>query len=104
MGKEYWKEVPDFPTYEVSTFGRIRKKGRYFKLTPDKDGYYRVTVYNKEGIRKYLRVHRVVATAFLPNPNSYPVVNHKNGDKQDNHLGNLEWCTISENTNMVSGY
>ena len=66
-------------------------------FTLDKDGYLK-TALRKNGVRKYLRVHRLVAQTFLENPNDLPVVNHKNGIKSDNRLDNLEWCTVSENT------
>ena len=56
------------------------------------------TLFDKEGKGKYLFVHRLVAIAYIPNPNGYPQVNHKNQNKMDNRLENLEWCT-----NKVAG-
>ena len=52
----------------------------------------------KNGKQKYERVHRLVALAFIPNPNNYPVVNHLNGNKQDNRVENLEWTSVKRNT------
>jgi len=65
----------------------------------DKDGYFRVSL-SSTNTRKFklVFVHRLVAYAFVPNPNNYPVVDHLNGKKQSNHYTNLEWVTIRENT------
>lgn len=87
--------------YSVAPDGRIwahpnlsRKKGRWLKETRDRGGYSYVCLFN--GARKNLKVHRVVAQAYLP-ANDKPHVNHVNGDKADNRVVNLEWCTPSEN-------
>jgi hypothetical protein len=63
----------------------------------DKDGYLK-TAFRVDGKRYYRRVHRIVALTFIDNPNNYPVVNHKNGVKDDNRAENLEWCTVQQNT------
>ena len=60
-------------------------------------GYAQVNCYEKGGKRSYPLVHRLVAEAFIPNPDGKPDVNHKNGNKQDCTVGNLEWCTKKEN-------
>lgn len=107
--------------YEVSDIGTIRSLDRtivyntghnrptkgtttYQKL--DKNGYYSVSLWlnNKE---KRFSIHRLVALAFIPNPENKSTVNHKNGIKTDNHVDNLEWCTQSENSihlHEVLGY
>lgn len=112
--EETWKDVFGFEgLYKVSNLGNILRlpkttsrisHGDIFygaKILStdslDKDGYVK-TALRKDGKRYYLRVHRLVAEAFLENPDNLPVVNHKNGIKNDNRLINLEWCTISENT------
>lgn len=107
--KEIFKSIPNFSKYEVSNLGRIRSKNNFhksrmdedgnyiFKGKIDKDGYVVVGLQNDDGKRKHLRVHRLVAQAFLDNPNNELIVNHKNGIKDDNRLENLEWCSISYN-------
>lgn len=102
MEEEIWLETKDFSDYEVSNMGRLRRKTKngykYQKLsTRDKDGYVKASM-NKDGKRHYLRMHRIVADNFIENPDFKPVVNHKNGIKDDNRAENLEWSTISENT------
>lgn len=64
----------------------------------DKDGYLKVSLSGREGIRITVFVHRLVAMAFIKNPNNYPVVNHKNQVKNDNRVENLEWCTVQYNS------
>lgn len=101
-----WKDIVGYENhYQVNELGQIRtlknssirKAGTILKpQTSKKNGYVYQMLYN-EGKQKLLRLHRVVATAFLPNPDNLPQVNHKNGDKTDNRVENLEWCTQEEN-------
>ena len=96
---EIWKMIPGYD-YAVSNTGKVAsmKKG-WRVLKPDKTekGYLRVSLQSK-GERKFVRIHRLVADAFLPAPDSpLKEINHKNGDKMDNVSPNLEWTTRSEN-------
>lgn len=108
-----WKPVVGFEGfYEVSANGKIRScsrvvrskycnrvvKGKELKQHKDQDGYCKI-VLSKEGKTTTRAVHRLVAQAFIPNPNNYPVINHKNEIKADNRVSNLEWCTVAYNTN-----
>lgn len=93
-----WKTIDEFDNYEINKRGEIRNKttGRTKKPTLATNGYYYVTLYkNNKG--KTLIVHRVLASAFIPNPNNLPTVNHKDGVKTNNELSNLEWTTYGEN-------
>tara|TARA_R100000656_G_scaffold105351_1_gene77480 strand:+ start:771 stop:1271 length:501 start_codon:yes stop_codon:yes gene_type:complete len=87
-----YKDIPGFKGYSISEDGAIR--GKYKTLTPfpHKHGYLQVHLYTTEG-RKCKLVHRLVAETFIPNPENLPEVNHKDGNKQNNHKSNLEWCT-----------
>jgi len=95
---EIWKLIEGFESYAVSNLGRIKNKdGTIKRQTKIRNGYMNVDLY-KNGIRKHLCVHRLVATAFLNKPNHKKMeTNHLNGIKNDNRVENLEWCTRSEN-------
>lgn len=100
---EVLKPIEGYEDYEISNYGYVwslnyRRLGIKEKLTgqTDKDGYKTVLI-NKKGVRKVLKVHRLVAKAFIPNPENKPQVNHKNGNKENNNYTNLEWVTGSEN-------
>lgn len=99
---EIWKTVKDYKTYEVSNCGNIRKKlkSKYRNLKPfiDKDGYLKVCLC-ENNIRKYRFVHRIVAINFIDNPQNKETVNHKDGNKQNNNVVNLEWATVKEQNN-----
>lgn len=87
--------------YDVREDGSIYSPytNKILKCTVDKDGYFTVTlIYNNEGKRQPFMVHRLLALKFIPEVEGCPVVNHKDLNKQNNCLENLEWCTISRNT------
>lgn len=95
-----WKEVKDYEGYyEVSSNGIVRnvKTGRRLKPDLHKEGYDRVTL-TKEGVSKHLFNHRLVAIAFLLNEENHPVVNHIDGNRQNNNVENLEWCSHKHNS------
>lgn len=95
---EIWKEIPENTRYSVSNTGKVRnnKTGRILKDTPDKDGYARVGLWTGEKVLNRI-VHRLMAQAFILNPENKKQVNHIDGDKTNNKLTNLEWATDSEN-------
>ena len=96
--EEVWFKINDYD-YFISNKGQVMNKdGKIKKLKTDKDGYKEVGLW-KNGKVKYFRVHRLVATYFIPNPNNKEQVNHKNEIKDDNRVENLEWATPSENIN-----
>lgn len=106
---EIWKPIPNYENYEVSSLGRVRSlnynnqtdKVRILKLAIRKDGYTQIML-NKEGKCKMYSVHRLVAEAFIPNPNNLPCVNHIDENKQNNDVSNLEWCSYGYNINYGS--
>ena len=115
---EIWKQIKGYEgLYEVSNFGRVKSLDRYVnRFTKNRErriihikekilkqhtntaGYYTV-VLTKESISKWVRVHRLIADAFIPNPHNLSEVDHINTDKKDNRIENLRWCTHKENMN-----
>lgn len=96
--EEMWEDVRDFPNYQISSAGKVWSKNHNRLLKPNivRSGYNMVRLYNKGWARDYL-IHRLVADAFVPNPNDKPIVNHKDGIKLNNYWLNLEYVTDSEN-------
>lgn len=97
MKNEIWKPITEFPTYEVSNYSRVRNKyGKIFRQFEGKKGYLRVTL-KSEGKQIWRTSHRLAAIEFIPNPDNKEQINHKDGNKLNNHIDNLEWATQSEN-------
>lgn len=98
---EIWKDIKGYEgIYQVSNFGRIRNivTGKPIKLIRLKNGYFQVNLC-VNGKPKPFYVHRLVAIAFIPNPNNYKYVNHKDENPANNCASNLEWCTHKYNCN-----
>ena len=112
--EEIWKDIPEYEGYyQASNLGHVRSidrrvpnrkkgytdmffKGRILKPKVDRYGYLMI-VLSKEHIRKNTTVHRMIAKTFIPNPNNYPDINHKDNFKINNKIENLEWCTCQMN-------
>ena len=94
---EVWKDIPGYEgLYQVSNHGRV-KRGAYIKKTRiARNGYVLVSLW-KDGNEKKCLVHRLVADAFIDNSSGLPEVNHKDENKANNHVSNLEWCTRTYN-------
>lgn len=98
---EQWVDIPDFPTHQVSTHGRVRNKytGHILKPFVDRYGYFRLSLGNVDNVY----IHRLVCVAFYgPPEGDRNVVNHIDGDRQNNHVLNLEWCSPRENVQWAA--
>lgn len=108
--EEIWKDIPGYEgIYSVSTTGIVKNYGRsvgtrggrekpkILKQRKDEKGYMRVSLVDGKGKRTFWGVHRIVATAFIPNPENKPFIDHINSFKDDNRVENLRWCTSVEN-------
>ena len=93
-------KIKGYENYDVTCSGEVinTSTGRALKPVKDKDGYLFVNLY-KNGRPKIFKVHRLVAETFIPNPNNLPCVNHKDENKTNNTVENLEWCTHEYNIN-----
>jgi hypothetical protein len=100
--KEVWKNIPNYKKYQVSNLGKIKsfaknkQNGKILKFSHNHKGYNQVILVKDKKPNNQL-VHRLVAQAFIPNPNNLPQVNHKDGNKQNNCVDNLEWITNKDN-------
>lgn len=95
------KEIKGFERYLIDINGIIydtKYNNRIVYQWIDTVGYYQCNLKDKNGKKYYKRVHRLVATTFIDNPNNLPQVNHRDGNKLNNNIDNLEWCSNSENT------
>lgn len=100
-----WKDIPGYEgLYKVSNTGKIFSvvTNRELSVIQKKDGYTCISLCDKDHNKKQYRIHQLVAKAFIPNPNNYPFINHKNEIKNDNRVENLEWCSIKYNSSYGS--
>lgn len=93
-----WKQIAEFPNYQVSDTGLVRNKAGKTLKTFVQSGGYEVATLSSDSLKSAKRtVHRLVALAYLENPDKLPEVNHKDGNKLNNRLDNLEWCSGKQN-------
>jgi hypothetical protein len=95
-----WKQILNFNKYEASSCGKIRniKTKRIINGSLDGDGYLVSSLSNDEGKFTNIKFHRIIAQTFIENPNNKPTINHKDKNKQNNNISNLEWSSYNEQT------
>lgn len=94
------KEILNYPGYFITDSGQVWSEKNHSFLSQSMRGdYLRVSMIDKDGNKKWESVHRLVALAFIDNPYNLPQVNHKDEDKLNNHVSNLEWVSVKENAN-----
>ena len=105
--QEIWKDIKGYEgLYQISNHGRLKaltkksgfliRKEKIMKIHTKANGYVYTTLFkNNKGSKKH--IHRLVAEAFIPNPNNYPCINHKDHNKRNNNVENLEWCSYKQN-------
>ena len=103
---EEWRVIPGYENYEVSNLGQIRSLNwnrtgtiRILKQLNHSSGYLAIGL-TKNGVQKRFTVHRIVAMTFIPNPNNLPEINHKDENKHNNSVENLEWVSHKYNINF----
>lgn len=119
--QEEWKDIVGFEgIYQISNFGRVKslpklvERGKWGSFTlPERllhpnvnksRGYVEITLGTKKCPGRRFKVHRLVAEAFIPNPDNLPEVNHKDENKENNKVDNLEWCTRKYNANYGTNF
>ena len=109
--QEIWKDIKGYEgRYQVSNYGKVKSltrkvdtfngqrtiEGKILKPLITNTGYFRVDLKQHQK-HNYISIHRLVAETFIPNPNNYPIINHKDGNPKNNQIDNLEWCSQSYN-------
>ena len=96
--EEEYKKIDGYDNYEISNFGNVRNTdtGRILKTCKNSDGYYHLNL-NKNGITKTIKIHRLIALHFIPNPENLREIDHIDQDKVNNSISNLRWISPSNN-------
>ena len=101
--EEIWKETPEFNRYKFSCNGEVwdkqKQRNVYEKYYDETGNYGIITLMDNNGEWVTLRLHRLIAKIFIPNPDNLPCVNHRDENKHNNSVENLEWCTHDYNNN-----
>lgn len=95
--EEIWKDIRGYEgLYQVSNLGRVKRENKLLHLNTNTYGYKHITL-SKNNVQKTAVIHKLVADAFIENPHSKPQINHKDGNKENNTVANLEWVTQGDN-------
>lgn len=103
---EEYKRINGFSNYRIYNNGKVYSEfvNRFITSTEDSYGYLQNTLVDDEGNRRTIKTHRLVALAFLPNPLNFEDINHKDFNRKNNDVSNLEWCTTEYNTRYTRDY